>query len=69
MFDLWSKLIKDSGMPGTIKEETSTGKTIIRLEAKSIISNPPTGYFKVTNLYVDPKTKRVTLEYDNTPQK
>ena len=62
-------MIKKSGIPGTVKEETSTGKIAIKLEAKSIISDPPTGFFKVTNLYVDPKTKRVTLEYDNTPQK
>ena len=68
MFDIWSKLIKQSGLPGTIKEPTSTGKIAVKLEAKSIISDPPKGFYKVTNMYVDPKTKKVVLDYDDTLQ-
>jgi len=28
---------------------------------------PPTGKYQVTNLYVDPDTGRLVVEYDDTP--
>ena len=30
-------------------------------------TNPPTGKYKVTNLWVDPLTGKLTVEYDDTP--
>ncbi len=30
-------------------------------------SIPPTGHFKVTNLYVDATTGKLVVDYDNTP--
>ena len=32
-----------------------------------IASVPPTGSFKVVNIYVEPSTGKLTIEYDNTP--
>jgi hypothetical protein len=32
-----------------------------------ILSTPPTGYYKVVNIYVNPATGKLTIEYDNTP--
>lgn len=32
-----------------------------------IPSTPPTGYFKVVNIYVNPLTGKLTIEYDNIP--
>ena len=47
------------------------GYTVDRLNLVAagggVISTPPTGSFKVTNLYVDPLTGKLTIEYDNTP--
>jgi hypothetical protein len=28
-------------------------------------SKPPSGYYRVTNLYVDPATKKLVVEYDD----
>jgi hypothetical protein len=30
-----------------------------------VLSRPPLGQFRVTNLYVDPATKKLTVEYDD----
>ena len=30
-------------------------------------SQPPSGYFRVVNLYVDPVTGRLIVQYDDTP--
>lgn len=30
-------------------------------------SNPPVGKYKVINLYIDPATNKLIVEYDNTP--
>ncbi len=30
-------------------------------------SNPPSGHFKVTNLYVDAATGKLVVEWDDTP--
>ena len=35
-----------------------------KVELKSV---PPKGYFRVTNIYVDPSTLKVVVEYDDTP--
>jgi len=32
-----------------------------------IASTPPVGSFKVVNIYVEPSTGKLTIEYDNTP--
>ena len=32
-----------------------------------IVSVPPNGKYKVTNIYVDPDTGRTVVEYDDTP--
>lgn len=32
-----------------------------------IASQPPSGKYKVTNLYVDPVTGKLVVEYDDTP--
>jgi hypothetical protein len=32
-----------------------------------ILSTPPAGSFKVVNIYVEPTTGKLTIEYDNTP--
>ncbi len=29
-------------------------------------SNPPPGKYKVTNIYVDPDTNKLVVEYENT---
>lgn len=34
----------------------------------TVESLPPTGKFKVVNLYVDPDTGKCVVEYDDTPQ-
>jgi len=34
---------------------------------KALKINPPSGYFMVTNLYVDPVTKKLIVEYDDVP--
>jgi len=33
-----------------------------------VFSDPPTGKFKVTNLYVEPTTGKLVVKYDDTPQ-
>jgi len=30
-------------------------------------SSPPPGHYKVTNLYVDPATGKLVVQYDTTP--
>ena len=32
-----------------------------------IVSNPPSGKYKVVNLFVDPSSGRLTVQYDDTP--
>jgi len=36
-------------------------------EVTGIETTPPTGKYRVTNLFVDPDTGRFTVEYDDTP--
>lgn len=44
-------------------------ETLHELPSDSILltSKPPSGKYKVTNLYVDPSNGRLTVEYDDTP--
>ena len=37
------------------------------LENEVIESEPPSGKCKVTNLYVDPNTEKLVVEYDDQP--
>lgn len=37
-------------------------------DAGLVASTPPVSKCKVTNLYVDPETGKLVVEYDNTPQ-
>ena len=39
----------------------------IEASGEGIASVPPTGYYKVVNIYVNPATGKLTVEYDNTP--
>ena len=34
----------------------------------TVESEPPTGNYKVINIYVAPSTGKVVVEYDDTPQ-
>ncbi len=36
-------------------------------QGEAIKSLPPKGYFRVTNLYVDPSTGKMVVKYDDTP--
>jgi len=36
-------------------------------EGFGVASNPPTGYCKVTNFYVDPATGKLVVEYEDIP--
>jgi hypothetical protein len=49
----------------------AAGYTVRQLNLVSsgggILSTPPTGSFKVVNIYVNPETGKLTIEYDNTP--
>ena len=44
---------------GTVKVEV-----VIKNQVET---NPPAGKYRVTNLYVDPVTGRLEVEYDDTP--
>jgi hypothetical protein len=43
------------------------GSCTLRVDTSAMESVPPTGKFKVTNLFVDPSTGRLTVEYDDEP--
>ena len=36
-------------------------------EVTGITTIPPVGKYRITNIYVDPDTGRVNIEYDDTP--
>jgi len=36
-------------------------------EVSGVNTSPPTDKYRVTNLYVDPTTGRLVVEYDDTP--
>jgi len=39
----------------------------ITASGEGIASVPPTGYYKVVNIFVNPATGKLTVEYDDTP--
>ena len=52
--------------PAAEKDVSLTGHKL--LEAVNvIISDPPSGKYRVINLYVDPDTGKLTVKYDDTP--
>ena len=53
-------------MCGT-KRQKSLLELINLKGADSIASEPPVGYYKVVNIYVNPNTGRTVVRYDNTP--
>ena len=55
---VWANKQNGELRPDTIVEDDMT-----------IISNPPSGHFRITNLYVDSSTGKTVVEYDNTPAK
>lgn len=38
------------------------------LEVSGIPTSPPSGKCRVTNLYVDPATEKLVVEWDDTPE-
>ena len=50
-------------------EEASSPTVGLATQAalNTAVSNPPSGKCKVTNLFVDPVTGKLVVEYDNTP--
>lgn len=48
-----------------MQKAVAKAKTIITLE--TISSIPPSGKYKVTNIYVDPATNKFVVQYDDTP--
>ncbi len=53
---------------GDIVAEYTTGpQGQLWEEFSGIMSLPPKGYFRVTNLCVDPSTGKMVVKYDDTP--
>ncbi len=53
---------------GNIIAEFTTGpQGQIWEDTTGIKSTPPSGYYRVTNLYVDPSTGKMIVKYDDTP--
>jgi len=40
----------------------------IVIQVTGIVSNPPSGFCRVLNLYVDPATEKLVVSWDDTPQ-
>ncbi len=38
-----------------------------QIQYSVVTSTPPTGKYKITNLYYDPEDNRIIIQYDNTP--
>lgn len=49
--------------------QVNGGKKIPRSSRVIIVSSPPKGMCYVKNLYVDPKTKKLVVTYDDEPKK
>lgn len=45
----------------------TVGKNITALALLNMQSKPPEGSCKVTNIYYNPATKKVVVEYDDVP--
>lgn len=58
----------ERGIGVIVRLPDGTGWTaIIAADGEEIKSVPPSGHFKVTNLYVDSATGKLVVEYDNKP--
>jgi len=49
------------------KRQVSLLQSIQMAGTDAIVSSPPSEKYKVTNLFVDPSTGKLTVEYDDTP--
>lgn len=55
-------------LAGRFAHEALPGDTIVDGDGHLlIVSNPPEGKCKVVNLYVDPATGKLTIEWDDVP--
>jgi len=61
--EIWDTATSTCG----IKRQKSLLELINLKGADSIASEAPAGKYKVTNMYVDPATGTLTVEYDDTP--
>ena len=52
-------IVKSRDQYGAMHEST--------ISPGGVTSNPPSGKYKVTNIYVDPVTGKLTVQYDDTP--
>lgn len=55
-----------------VLKRTGDGNDSIRLITRidddvDVISAPPNGHFRVTNIYVDSTTGKTVVQFDNTP--
>ena len=53
-----------------LPSETVPIQVVLQAEQISysvVTSTPPTGKFKVTDIYYDPEADRIIIQYDNTP--
>jgi hypothetical protein len=53
-------------MDGVITNDTKADRFSVQAEPP-IGSDPPPGHYRVVNFYVDADTKKLVVEYDNTP--
>ena len=57
-------------MANSPPRKTSTGFIFpdgIEVVVAPLVSQPPSGKLKITNIYVDPVTEKVVVEYEDTP--
>ena len=52
---------------GIIKQKNVLQQILETGGETSVVSLPPQGKYKVTNIYVDPVSGRLTVNYDDTP--
>lgn len=45
----------------------ATWRSTVSESEKEVKSEPPTGKYQVKNLYVDPATGKLVVEYEDTP--
>jgi len=64
MIDIAAKFAL-AGQPTGIVQLNETG--LISSTFLPLTSNPPQGAYKVINLWVDPDSGKLTIQYDNTP--
>ena len=61
--EIWDTATNTCG----IKRQKSLLELINLKGEDSIASSAPVGKYKVVNMYVDPSTGKLTVEYDDTP--